>query len=217
MSGDPVLWGESLINCILMAGAIVFAILSLSDYVEILPYVIDGFLRDRPLLSLEDNLRLRRERNTVSLAALSFFCLIAARYDMVSFRFTASYASGLKTLVTLAVFSLYYLVRAILVKAFDHDSRGKENYRAGVHLYNNVMILLVTLMGLTIGAGHFAAAEDTVMKSILIHEIAIAGILLVIRELEIFSGFCNPLKAFLYLCILEFFPAGILIAAAVLF
>ncbi len=217
MAGYPEAWGDSLINCGLMAAAVILAILSLPEFVETFPYILKGLTRDKPLISLEDNLRLRLQRNNLSFTAMAFFCLTASMFGMISFGFASNYSSGVKTLVNIGMFLLYYLLRIMLAHAFRREGSGKEFYRAGNRMYNNVMIVLVTFMAVTIGICGTLDVDAAAIRSILIHETLLAAIVLAIRKVEIFTGFCNPFRAFLYLCGLEIFPAGMLVAAAILF
>ena len=61
-----------------------------------------------------------------------------------------------------------------------------------------------------------AEVEDAVVRWVLYGASAFVYLLFLHRFLQILSLSCNPLRTFLYLCGLEFFPAGLLAASAAL-
>lgn len=211
------LWGDAIINCLLVSAAIVTAILCLSQFIEVFPIVFSGIFRTKPVMSFESNVRLGRERDTVAWAAYFALCLVFARYDVISLRFMEQFPFGLSTLIVLGIMLFYMLLRMTLISIFEPKRRGKEYYKASNNLYFNYLILLAVLMAVTVTICLVSDMNDLIVRRILLYEIAGTAVLLALRKLEILSNYCNLLLGFLYLCALEIFPAGLLIAASLLF
>lgn len=217
IAGAPHLWGDALINCGLVSVTIILAILCISPLIEVFPIVFAGIFRTKPVLTFESNVRLGKERNMVAWVAYLALCLIFARFDVISMRFLEKFPYGLSTLIVLGIMLVYMLLRVGLISAFEPKRRGKEYYMASNHLYFNFLILLAAAMCVTVLICLFNDMNDLIVRRILLYEIAGTAILLALRKLEIMSNYCNLFLGFLYLCALEIFPAGLLIAASLLF
>ena len=210
-------WGDSLINCCLVSALIIAFIILLQQFVEIFPYIFGGMLRSKPVMNLENNVRLGRERNQLAALAIMTIAVIFARFDVISLRFMEKFTYGISTLLVTGMILAALLVRRIMVKSFEPKRRTKEYYRAANNLFYNFCILLATLMATTIAICILSEANELIVRKILLYEIMGIGILFSLRKIEISSNFCNLLVGFLYLCALEIFPAGLLVAASFLF
>lgn len=213
MAPVPADWSAVPLNCVLMSGAAVFAMFQIRDLVEIAPYLFRGLTRDKTLIETEDNLHLRQERNMVALAAKFFFCLMAARLGFLSFGLKGAAA----TLATLGSLAVYSVLRRAASAALERKAGNREAYRASFGLFDNFITVLAIVAGATLWAGSLPGSDPESIRMTFLNETVVAAAIFVLRKSEILFSFCNPLKAFLYLCTLELIPAGILVAAAVLF
>ncbi len=213
MGPVPSDWSAVPFNCILMSGAAVFAMFQIRDLVEIAPYLLRGLTRDKTLIETEDNLHLRQERNMAALAAKFFFCLMAARLGFLSFGLDGAAA----TLATLGCLTLYSLARRAASAALERRSGNREAHRASFGLFDNFITILSVVTGMTLWIGDMIGSDPESLRMTFLNETVVTAVVFILRKSEILFSFCNPLKAFLYLCTLELIPAGILVAAAVLF
>ncbi len=217
LAASPPLWGESLINCGLVSVTIVLAILCLSNIIEIFPIVVAGIFRTKPVMRFENNIRLGRERDQVAGVAFLAVCLIFAKYDVISLRFMEKFSAGISTLTVIGIMAAYLLVRGLLIFLLEPMRRGKEYYVASNHIFFNFVILSTVLMAMTVLGCSLMDINDLAVRKILLYEISGVGLFFAARKLDIMSNFCNLFFGILYLCVLEFFPVGLLIAATLLF
>ncbi len=217
LAGAPHLWSDALINCGLVSATIILAILCISQLIEVFPIVFAGIFRTKPVLSFESNVRLGKERDMVAWVAYLALCLIFARFDVISLRFMEKFPFGISTLFVIGIMLAYMMLRMSLIKAFEPKRRGKEYYMASNNLYFNFLILLAGAMCATVLFCLYKDMNDLIVRRILLYEIVGTAALLALRKLEILSNYCNLFLGFLYLCALEIFPAGLLIAASLLF
>lgn len=217
---DPALvqlWGDSIVNSALVSAAILLAVILLPAILETLPVVLSGFMRTKPILNLDNNTSQARTRNQVawtSFLAISLFC---ARYSLVKVDFLDGKAAGISTLVTVAAVFAYLILRLILSSMVKPSGRKKEYFKAADSIFYNYAIILAAIMAVTAAFAAVTGMNDLTVRSILIYESAGMAAVLILRKLEILSDYCNLLLGILYLCALEIFPAGLLIAASLLF
>ena len=74
----------------------------------------------------------------------------------------------------------------------------------------------MVLMLATVGLLTLFHCPDMVFRVVIYVEIGLVYLLFIFRKTQILSLFCNPLRTFLYLCGLEFFPAALLVVSAAL-
>lgn len=211
------LWSDSIVNCALVSAAILLVVFMLPLIIETLPTVLSGLFRNKPILNLDNNISQARTRNQVAWTSLFIIALLAARYDLADFRFLHKMSDGIATLAVLGILFSYFLLRRIVNAIPRPSGRKKEFFKAADSIWYNYVILLGLAMSLTAAADVVTGMNDLTVKSILLYEIAGTAAVLALRKLEILSNYCNLLLGFLYLCALEIFPAGLLIAASLLF
>lgn len=210
-------WGDSLINCCLVSGVIIFFIITLSHLVELLPMLFGGIWRTKPIMNIENNVRLGRQRNLVAGGAFAAMCLFLSRYDIFSLRILERFSSGVTTLLIAAMILVILLFRYLLIQWLEPRRRGREYYKASNTLLSNFVILATLFMGATIVVCQLFGANEMIVRRILISELGLSGVVFALRKIEISSNFCNLFVGFLYLCALEIFPASLLVAASILF
>ena len=80
-------WNASRVNWWITALAILLVILYLRRFTSILPHISRGVLRWREIISMEGNMRLCRERDSVAAAALLISFVCVSRLDMLPAEF----------------------------------------------------------------------------------------------------------------------------------
>ena len=96
-------WNASRVNWWITALAILLVILYLRRFTSILPHISRGVLRWREIISMEGNMRLCRERDSVAAAALLISFVCVSRLDLLPAEFLAALTPGWKTLASAGV------------------------------------------------------------------------------------------------------------------
>lgn len=210
-------WNSSIINMIIVSVTIFLCILTIKQIVEILPYIIGGISRSKPVMNLENNVRLTRERNLVSMVSIIIISIFLSKFRMIHFDFLDRYDPGIGTLAIYGAVLLVLLIRLLLSRILEPRRRGKDYYRASSLVFLNFLILLAALFLITLGICSVTNVNELTIKHILEYETIGITLLFCLRKLDLSSHFCNLFNGFLYLCALEFFPAALLIGASLLF
>ena len=210
---EPV-WGDSITNGILICVTAIAAILTLAQLVELLPYLVGGLFRAKPIASLEDSVRHARDRNILALVSLPAFVLIVSRFGLYAPRFLAPFSPGAQTLLILAVAAGYALLRGILVALLRGPGAG---YGLAARSFYNFFILTVLGLVLSVCILTIFHTNPLVIKRICWIEMGLTYPVFLIRRTQILGNSCNQFTAFLYLCALEILPTGLLVASAFVF
>ena len=72
---SPDLWGTSPLNLGLMALCIIFILLFFRRFISIFPHISRGMIRWKEVLTMENNMRLSRERDSVAAVAVPVICV----------------------------------------------------------------------------------------------------------------------------------------------
>lgn len=210
-------WGDSWINTALVAVAVFISVVSLNRLANMMPFLAGSISWNKPVMSVENNNSLKRERNMLTGVAMIVFFAYMSRFSLLQFNVFDEYDPGIVTLLNGGVFLGYLFVRFLMYRIMMPQRRGKEYYKASYTVYFNFLILLTVLFSITVGVCHFAKVNDLTIRHILLYESIGAGFLLFVRKLDLSKQFCSLFGGFLYLCILELFPAALLISASLFF
>jgi len=205
--------GNSLSMSILVVLFVVLMLLLLRNFIDLVPYIADSFLRARGSVALESSVRVSRDRNTVALVMILPMLLLAYRYRLYNPAFLADANPDLRMGLIAAVFSGYLLLRLFLYLSLK-PRRRYEQYQTAHHSTYTFFILIVILMMLTAGIMFIFDTQDAVIRLVLYAEMAALYLLMLFRKAQILSLSCNELRTFLYLCGLEILPtAGLVVSA----
>ena len=206
--------GMPLLLSILVTVFVILALLELRNFLHVAPFLWDSVFRARGSVALENNVRVARERNQLTLILMIPAILFIYRYRL----YDASFLQGLTAdwrLVAVAGVFLGYLLLRTLMYLFLKPKRRTDHFRmahyAGFTFF--ILLLLPAIAGVTIL--YFFQANDFIIRSFLYILTALTYLIFLVRKSQILSLSCNPLLTFLYLCGLEILPTGALIATAV--
>ena len=200
---ETLVGGTPLLLSILVTVFVILALLELRNFLHVAPFLWDSVFRARGSVALENNVRVARERNQLTLILMIPAILFIYRYRL----YDASFVQRLT--------DDWRLVRRSIEKPLKPRRRAdnfRVAHRAGYTFF--ILLMLLAIAGVTIL--YFFRANDFIIKSFLYILSGIAYLVFLIRKTQILSISCNPLLTFLYLCGLEILPTGALIATAVL-
>lgn len=212
---ETLVGGTPLLPSILVTAFVILALLELRNFLHVAPFLWDSVFRARGSVALENNVRVARERNQLTLILMIPAILFIYRYRLYDARFVQRLTDDWRLVAVAGVFLGYLLLRTVMY-LFLKPRRRADNFRvahrAGYTFF--ILLMLLAIAGVTIL--YFFRANDFIIKSFLYILSGIAYLVFLIRKTQILSISCNPLLTFLYLCGLEILPTGALIATAVL-
>lgn len=212
---ETLVGGTPLLLSILVTAFVILALLELRNFLHVAPFLWDSVFRARGSVALENNVRVARERNQLTLILMIPAILFIYRYRLYDVSFVQRLTDDWRLVAVAGVFLGYLLLRTVMY-LFLKPRRRADNFRvahrAGYTFF--ILLMLLAIAGVTIL--YFFRANDFIIKSFLYILSGIAYLVFLIRKTQILSISCNPLLTFLYLCGLEILPTGALIATAVL-
>lgn len=207
------LWGDNLINLIIVSVCTIMMIFLLGRYVHLFPYILEGVLRPKPIITLEDSVRLTRDRNYISFVSLPVIGTIVSQYDMYNPMFIHNIPMGYRTLAIIGVLALYIAIRRVFILIGFYGKVKKEYYDIANDSLRNFAILLGSVMLTTTILVLPFRLESLTVRNILFYEILCVFAIFLLRRTQILSNGCSHFTAFLYLCALEILPAAILVVS----
>ena len=210
-------WSASVVNMTVVSLTVIFAIFYMNQFLGLLPYLADGVLRWHPLVSLEDSVRLTRDRNAVAVVAFVAVCTVFSRYDVYDAAFLDGFSPGVRTLLVMATLVGVILLREALVHIAAPRKGNRENYMVAARSLYDFIIIGTVLGCATSGICSIFGAKDLTIRSVLLWESGLVFALFALRRSQILRNSCPELTTFLYLCTLELIPAGLLVASALVF
>ncbi len=208
------LWADSPVNGILICLTAIAMVFLLSQLVELLPYLLGGVFRNKPAVDLEDSVRYARDRNTLAIVSIPAFVLVVSRFNLYDPAWLADFSAGVRTLLTLAVWCGFLLLRAVLVAVAWQPRISRETYGLSARTFYNFFILATLLLVLTVGVLTLVGGNPLSIKMICWVEMGVSYLLFLVRRTQILRNSCNQFTAILYLCGLELLPAGLVVASA---
>jgi len=207
-----VLWRDCLVNRILTVAAVIILLVCLTETLRLLPSVIYCIKMSRGAVNLEHSLSQARSRNIIALIHILPFCLII---DSLGLYHPSFVPEGLGIPVILGALLGYLLLRLIMFKmCMPGTMSRRENSVAAHRAPFTFFIALVILLLLTLGVLTLFHSEPGTIRTVALYEIyAIYG-LSVIRTAQILGLEHSGVTTFLYLCALEFAPAGLIVFSA---
>lgn len=208
-------WHTSTLNTGLAALCMILLILFLRRLVTVMPHISAGLFRWKKLVSMEDNMRLSRERDSVATVCVPTAMMCISRLDMVRADFITPLTPGMKTLAIMGLISGFLLVRKIFAAVFPERKFRHDSCKAGNKAGYDFLILLTVCYLILILAGSFSDGwMEFAHKASYYVTGALWGIFL-IRKMQIMDTNDGQFTAFLYLCTVEILPAGLLVASIV--
>ena len=194
---------------------VLLMMMQLKRVLQLAPLLGDSLFRTRGSSTLENSVRNSHDRNNLALTLLIPAVLVAVRYQLYRPSFLEGLSADLYLLAVAGVFSTYMLLR-LLMFWWLKPRRGWDNYVLAHQTGHTYFIVLMVLVLVTVGGLTLFHCDDWLFRLLIYVEIGLVYLLFIFRKTQILSLFCNPLRTFLYLCGLEFFPAALLVVSAAL-
>lgn len=204
-------------NMVATSLAAILFIFYLNQFLGLLPSLAGGITRWHPLASLEDSVRLTRDRNAVAVVAFLALSLVVSRYKVYDAGFLEDFSPGVRTLLTMAVMLGAFLVREVLVRVLAPRRSNRENYMLSSRVIYDFVIITAAILCASAGICSIFKANDLAVRTVLLWETGVLFALFSLRRSQILRNSCQELTTFLYLCTLELIPAGLLVASALVF
>lgn len=209
-------WLDCIANKILLAVALLWVLIKMEDAFRIGRQVLFSISRARGSASIEYNVSASRMRNSLALAMVLPFCLMADAYDLYSPTYWAQIDPVWGVAACAGVWLAYMLLRSLcfgMLRLRRMDNSYREALRRGPY---GIFAIMVLLMMLSVGVGVLLGAEKAITRSILLYELGAGMGLSLLRSYQILRMSYNGLLSFLYLCALEMVAAAALVVSAVL-
>ena len=209
------MWAVSSLNWWLMAAAIIFIILYMRQFVSTLPYMLRGMLRWRELVSMEWNMRLCRERDSVSTASAIVACACISRLGLFKAPFMEGLSPSMRTLAASGLLLGYLIIRAGLIGIVPVTRFRHDTARISDSCGRNFFILTTASLLIMLITSSISRACSVLAESASYWCIGIIWLLYMLRKYQILSSDAGHFPAILYLCTIEFIPAVMLVASVV--
>ena len=209
------LWGTSPLNWELMALCIVLLLISMRRFISVLPYIWNTLFRWREIVSIEGNMRLSRERNSVALASIFICGLCISRLGLFHNKLLSTLSPGFQTLTILGILCAYLLVRWIAGVVTPMGKIRFDTARISGRGGANFFILETFFLTLCIT---IFAISSSCLYYIKIATYTFTGLLFIvnlIRRYQIITQDCGFFTAISYLCSVEILPAALLVISLV--
>lgn len=195
---------------------VLLMMLQLKRALQLAPLLGDSLFRMRGSSTLENSVRYSHDRNNLALTLIIPAVLAAVRYHLYRPSFMESLSPDLYLLAVAGAFLAYILLRRIMFWRMRPQRRNDDNYVLAYQAGHTYFIVEMVLVLATVGLLTLSHAEDWLFRLLIYVESALIYLFFIFRKTQILSLFCNPLRTFLYLCGLEFFPAALLVVSAAL-
>jgi|GEM_PF-236632 len=212
----PKVWTDNPLNTTLGFVTTILFLLIFRNLLNIIPHLLDCINRWKGNTDIEASVQLSRDRNLIALTCFLPITLIASGLGLYSPSFMDYFQGGWMTVATAGVLMAYILLRDLLSWQFVPKNRGKEAYKVAWMSERNFFIISTLMLILSIGVTSLFGADRHTAKMLNLYVLAAIYCLFLFRKSQILLSSCNPLVTILYLCILEIFPTGILVATGTL-
>jgi len=206
-------WSDHIPVRILIVISVLALLFFASDLITLFPFIRNCIFRSTGCSSLEYSFSTVRIRNVVAVLLFLPFCLVADRYLLYSPSFMNAVIPGLTVFCVMGVLMAYLVVRLICFALFRPLRLPSETLSTIRNIPFDYFIALVPVMLLTVGVMGFFHIPDAPVRIVLLWETAFFYLLSITRSFQILASKCNIFATFLYLCALEFLPAGLLLAS----
>lgn len=207
--------GRSVTVSILVAVFTVLFIATLNKFINIIPYIFGCLARWKEAVNVESSVQISRSRNEVALLAVIPSCMVAARYGLLPQLGSQQFTPEFKLAVTIAVFAGYVLLRvACNIAGRLFIPCNPAAYKTATNISRTFFTIAAVFAMATAGILASAGVSPETTRTVLLYETGAIYSIFLLRKSQIFANSCSLLYTILYLCMLEFLPTGVLIAAA---
>lgn len=191
-------------------------LLSIKKFINLLPSLIGCILRWKEAVNLEFSMKLKRDRNILTLIMMVPFCLLCWNFRLYDPDFMEGFSELIRLGITVGVFAAMLVVRFIAEWLFRGWKCDKDTYKIGLCSSRTFFIIYTILALAAAGITSLAGVNQEVSAIVVLIVIFGFYILSLLRKTQIFANSCNLFQAFLYLCGLEILPTSLVIASALI-
>ena len=196
--------------------SVILMITLLKRLVNIFPSLMGCMIRWKENVNLEASVKDSIDRNMIAVALIIPFCLTAGRFRLYDPSFLSGLGENAYTAAVIGTFLLYCGIRVMMAMMIRTKKTGKTIKTAESASYTFFIILTLALV-LCGGVLSFLKTDLSTIRDAMLWISACIYAIFLLRKTQIFVSGCSIFTAFLYLCALEIFPTGVLVASALIF
>jgi len=212
----PKTWKDYPLNSILVCLSILAVLFLLKNIFFIFHNLLDCLSRWKGNQDLEENMQLTRVRNLIAFAFVIPFSLLASRYDLYHPQFFDLISGPWITLACIAIMTAYILLRVFLTWQLRPKSSRSDTYKYASRCSYSFFILSCIALFIAVGIMNVIGTDDAMITTVSLYILAAFYAIFIVRKNQFLLSGCNPFATFLYLCILEIIPTGLLIATDII-
>lgn len=208
-------WGDFPVNRFFMVFCAIDIILFLNRFVSILPYIVGGVFNLKKIISLEDSVRLARDRGIAAFISTLIMILAVSRYNIYNPEYFNFIPTSFHILGIVGIGLLFFMLRCLMIFICTpgHISSGKYKI-ANKAIFNFIIYTAGVVVGI-VALGHLFNISPIIIKNLIIIQIVISYIIFIVRKVQIIEKDSGYIIAILYLCGVEILPAILLVVSGV--
>lgn len=208
-------WGSDPVNVVLTVLA-VMTIFYLHRLVNVLPWLFQGVFSFRKLLSMQQSMRLIRERNSVTLMMSLCLCLTVSRFGLYAPSFFVRFTPGVQSLFIIAALLIAAVLRSLLLNFLSPNIRlSREGLSMANHCANDYIITSATVLVPLCPILSLLGFKILIIRVVAYTVLLALFLVFLFRKGQFLSKGCKQLNTILYLCGLEIPPVVFLVLSAI--
>ena len=194
----------------------VSVIILMRRLLNIYPSLLACIIRWKESINLEASVKHSLDRNMFAVAMIIPFCLIVYRFGIYSPAFMEGINETFSLLIIIGIFGAYFALRRAMIRIMRPKKMNPKTYKAAICCAYTFFIILTLTLFFVGGIMALLKTDPIVTRTAIIWLSAIIYSIYIFRKTQIFTSSCSIFRGFLYLCGLEIFPTGVLIASALI-
>ena len=215
----PAAWADAPVHAWMLIACAALILIILPELYKLMPAMMGCLVRSRGNIEVEHSVSTARSRNLCARVLAVPFLVSADRYCLYDAAFLAGWAEPWLRFGELAGVVLAFLIFRRIMHALLPGRRlrlDSDSTRALTRGILNYFICFAILMMLSISILYMFKASDEAIRLVISVELAALWVRSTVHEGQILQEKCGGFTTFLYLCGLEFLPAGALVASALI-
>ena len=196
--------------------SVLICITLLKRLVAIYQSLLACIIRWKESVNLEASVKLSNDRDRLAFSMFIPFCLVADATALYRPAFLEGLDENLRLAIIIGIFMAYFIVRVIAANFFRPKGRESKIYKIGDKSALTFFIILTLVLLAMGGTMSFIGLDSDIIRSAMLWVSAAIYAVALLRKFQIFASGCSIFTAFLYLCALEIFPTGALVASALI-
>lgn len=194
----------------------VSVIILMRRLLNIYPSLLACIIRWKESINLEASVKHSLDRNMFAVTMIIPFCLIVYRFGIYSPAFMEGINETFSLLIIIGIFGAYFALRRAMIRIMRPKKMNSKTYKAAICCAYTFFIILTLTLFFVGGIMALLKTDPIVTRTAIIWLSAIIYGIYIFRKTQIFTSSCSIFRGFLYLCGLEIFPTGVLIASALI-